>query len=227
MFRFHTKSMIDAQVTWQNATQICVKLRDCCIGKRNEISNRCAEMLGDGRSVRGRCKKARRPVNKVGIFVSCHQRTRVPQHPLLIPMQVGAALTDKRFSDIYHDDVGDNISRLNRSYCELTTQYWAWKNIDLDYYGFFHYRRYLYPNENIKAPYRIEYCATNSALKHLHYESFEKLILQYDIIVPIGEDMHISVRDHYSQAPFHHQSDMKLIENIIEKQYPEYSNSLY
>lgn len=25
----------------------------------------------------------------------------------------------------------------------MTAQYWAWKNLDADYYGFFHYRRYL------------------------------------------------------------------------------------
>lgn len=43
----------------------------------------------------------------------------------------------------YRDNEGDNISGKNPDYCELTAQYWAWKNIDCDYYGFFHYRRYL------------------------------------------------------------------------------------
>lgn len=42
-----------------------------------------------------------------------------------------------------HDDEGDNISERNKTYCELTAQYWAWKNEEADYYGFFHYRRYL------------------------------------------------------------------------------------
>ena len=43
-----------------------------------------------------------------------------------------------------HDDEGDNISNKNKTYCELTAQYWAWKNMEADYYGFFHYRRYFH-----------------------------------------------------------------------------------
>ena len=39
---------------------------------------------------------------------------------------------------VYQDNQGDNISSLNKSYCELTTQYWAWKNMQADYYGFCH-----------------------------------------------------------------------------------------
>ena len=50
---------------------------------------------------------------------------------------------ERNFRACCHDDEGDNISQKNKTYCELTAQYWAWKNEDADYYGFFHYRRYL------------------------------------------------------------------------------------
>ena len=29
------------------------------------------------------------------------------------------------------------------NYCELTGIYWAWKNLDADYIGLVHYRRYI------------------------------------------------------------------------------------
>lgn len=66
-----------------------------------------------------------------------------------IPIQVGAALTDKRVADIT-DDTGDNISLLNVNYSELTGLYWVWKNVlplekdkENVWYGLAHYRRFL------------------------------------------------------------------------------------
>ena len=91
----------------------------------------------------------------IKLFVCCHRPCEVPGHPLLVPLQVGAALADGHFAGFVHDDTGDNISHKNRSYCELTGQYWAWKNAEADYYGFFHYRRYLYPDQTAGRPYRI------------------------------------------------------------------------
>ena len=58
-----------------------------------------------------------------------------------IPIQVGAALTDKRLFSVLDSDGKNNISSKNRQYCELTGIYWAWKNDRSDYIGFSHYRR--------------------------------------------------------------------------------------
>lgn len=67
----------------------------------------------------------------------------------VMPIQVGAANTNKRVADIL-DNSGDNISEKNGNYSELTGLYWVWKNRIKDkffgndcYYGLFHYRRFL------------------------------------------------------------------------------------
>lgn len=74
---------------------------------------------------------------KIKIFVCLHDMFYVPEHALLEPIQVGTAIADKRMEGMLHDNTGENISEKNRMYCELTAQYWAWKNRpELDYYGF-------------------------------------------------------------------------------------------
>ena len=96
------------------------------------------------------------PLSQIKLFVCCHQAgQRVPAHPLLHPVQVGAALAQDHFPGFAHDDAGENISQKNRSYCELTAHYWAWKNVEADCYGFSHYRRYLYLDEHARRPYRL------------------------------------------------------------------------
>ena len=158
----------------------------------------------------------------IKLFVCCHQPSFVPEHPLLVPIQVGAALAQERFQGFLQDDDGPSqISARNHSYCELTAIYWAWKNADADFYGFFHYRRYLYPDLTAKGPYRLEQSPTLETLNRLGYKDFEQLIPKYDIILPKGEDMHIPVWQHYAQAPFHHGKDLSLIETILMDRRPE------
>ena len=157
----------------------------------------------------------------IKLFVCCHQQVQVPKHPLLVPIQVGTALADSHFPGYLHDDTGNNISAKNRSYCELTAQYWAWKNIEADYYGFFHYRRYLYPDVNAKLPYRVELGASLSLLDKLGCGGFEQLIRQNDIIVPKGENMYVPVRDHYANAPYHHRKDLELAEQVVREHHLE------
>lgn len=161
-------------------------------------------------------------MSNIKLFVCCHQQSKVPDHPLLVPIQVGAALSDRRFPGFIPDDIGENISEKNRSYCELTAQYWAWKNTDADFCGFFHYRRYLYPDKSAKYPYRLERTADLDTLNRLGYETFSEQIQKYDIIMPKGENMYMPVREHYARAKFHHEKDLRLVETIVREKYPAY-----
>lgn len=164
-------------------------------------------------------------VPDIRLFVCCHRPSPVPRHPLLYPVQVGASFADTHFPDFLYDDTGENISGKNRSYCELTAHYWAWKNVKADYYGFFHYRRYLYPDVRVKQPYRIEQKPTSSLLEKLGYGKFAELIQHYDLILPKGENMYVPVWEHYAQAPFHHKEDLELVRKILLARHPEFTDA--
>ena len=77
------------------------------------------------------------------IAVATHRPYRMPSDTMYLPLHVGAALHPEACPDMQGDDTGDNISRLNGKYSELTGLYWMWKNRAADYKGLVHYRRLL------------------------------------------------------------------------------------
>jgi len=172
----------------------------------------------------------------IKIFVACHKPSYVPENPYLYPIQVGAALADKRLENMLHDDEGENISFKNKSYCELTAQYWAWKNAEADYYGFFHYRRYFSFDSNLNrddgwgnAAYdRI----TEDVIKELKLnpEDMEKLITQYDVIGVKGrtyprlstDGVRMDVYHEYGRAAFQHREDLDETLKVLYEKYPAY-----
>lgn len=82
-------------------------------------------------------------MKKIQILVAQHKETEVFKNEVYTPIHVGKSLS-KLDLGILDDATGDNISRLNPYFCELTAQYWAWKNIhDVEYIGLCHYRRYF------------------------------------------------------------------------------------
>ena len=157
----------------------------------------------------------------IALYVCCHRESEVPAHPLLRPIQVGAALAQRRFPGFLHDDEGENISQRNRAYCELTAQYWAWKNSEAEYAGFFHYRRFLYPDAAARRPYLLKPQPSEELLERLGYDGFEPLIRDHDLILPKREEMYVPVRQHYAQAPFHCGEDLARMERIVAELYPD------
>lgn len=82
---------------------------------------------------------------KLHVYVACHTadhvlKEKMPRRSFEIPIQAGAALTDRRIAAVL-DNEGENISEKNRKYCELTALYWIWKHGKADYLGLSHYRR--------------------------------------------------------------------------------------
>lgn len=82
---------------------------------------------------------------KVTILVACHKPDKAYKNEVYTPIHVGRAISKwkEEMADMIGDDTGDNISVKNPYYCELTAQYWAWKNLNCEYVGLCHYRRYF------------------------------------------------------------------------------------
>lgn len=92
-------------------------------------------------------------MNKLKILVACHKAVEVFENDVYVPIHVGKALHPNLELGFISDNIGDNISMKNPFYSELTAQYWAWKNLDTEYVGLCHYRRYFateYTNHNIE-----------------------------------------------------------------------------
>ncbi len=77
----------------------------------------------------------------VKVFIACHKECEVPADTLYLPLFVGAS--GKKDIGFQRDDSGENISAKNPLYCELTGLYWCWKNLEYDYLGLAHYRRFF------------------------------------------------------------------------------------
>lgn len=170
----------------------------------------------------------------IKILISCHKQSMVPDSKIMLPIEVGADLRKKHIEGILQDNQGENISSKNKMYCELTAQYWAWKNLDADYYGFFHYRRYLSFFDK-KRPVDqwqnvIEESPDSDCLKKYNLEDdyIQKLVGEYDLVLSEEKnvtkmpDKNPSVYEQYKNGRSLNIKDIDLVHDIIEEKYPDY-----
>lgn len=148
----------------------------------------------------------------VQIFVSYHKPFKLFKNKYLQPIHVGRDVflnkdtCDGDYQKIKKwllkntigDNTSDNISLKNPNYCELTAQYWAWKNCNANYVGFCHYRR----------------------LFDLNNSKISKLLNEYDIILPRIFTLDCTVREQYNRD--HIKEDLDKTLEIIASKYPDY-----
>lgn len=79
---------------------------------------------------------------QIQVLVASHKPYWMPDDPLYLPVQVGAA-QHEHIEGFAHDDEGDQISGKNPRYCELTALWWGWRNLSCDWLGLVHYRRHF------------------------------------------------------------------------------------
>lgn len=121
-------------------------------------------------------------------------------------------------------DFGKNggISELNREYCELTVQYYAWKNELASAYGFCHYRRFFCFDPGVRKIYLARKNLSISEQKRFlgTPEGIAGLMDTYDAVVPYPENMGMSARDYYCSSIHHFQEDMELFNLILRERFP-------
>ena len=171
----------------------------------------------------------------------CYHKAFLPiiHNEILHPIFLGASNADKQtlqdFKSLlnkqniafWRDDISidsttcQNISSLNPYFCELSAIYWAWKNLDSNYYGLFHYRRIFdLHNKTRKKSIEIQY----NKFKNKNIENLQTQINKYDIIISAQYTESHGLYERYKEA--HHINDLDLCINYIKEHYPYMKESL-
>ena len=181
-------------------------------------------------------------MTKLKILVSYKFKHPILENEIVTPIQTGRAISDEIFDEMIGDNTGDNISDKNSRYCELTAQYWGWKNYDSignpDYVGFMHYRRQFIFDENLKHSKYLWLPGTNFYYVKKMYKGYMKhfspnvifpfletapdsIAFKHVDIYPISKQT--NMRDHFAKGmPFQKLEVFDIFEDVIKELCPEY-----
>lgn len=177
----------------------------------------------------------KRNSESIKIFVSTHKDVELFDSAVLQPVQVGSSMASSRFLNMRHDDEGENISFLNPMYCELTTQYWAWKNIKAKYYGFCHYRRYfdftqIDHEENEYGEIMDSYIDAESQQRYgLTDETIKSFVEKYDVVTTRFQDLRRfpgsfeTPLEQYKTAEKLYFKDLDKVISVLKRMHPDYA----
>lgn len=166
--------------------------------------------------------------SKIKILVCCHKPSELPQDDIFLPIHVGAAISDVNLGvqrdDLLNGQACDNISSKNRSFCELTAIYWAWKNIkkiypELQYIGLNHYRRFFSFDETRLTASGIPKDVKNISQYKLDKSKIESWLLSNKVITTPKAHLKTSVASGYEHA--HYSSDLRIVHDIVRDIFPE------
>ena len=189
-------------------------------------------------------KENKKPDIKIFVSHRIDLDAETIDNPLYVNVRCGAVYDKRENIDMLGDNTGDNISEKRESFNELTVMYWAWKNVEADYYGLCHYRRYLSFTDNkfntrkdgggyideqyIDKQVINKYC--------LNEEKMREEIIKYDWITSPFEEI-----DKYPHGPFKNVFDLfeyergridinafkNILIPIVERKYPEMKPFIY
>ena len=150
----------------------------------------------------------------IKVIVAAHKKYQMPEDVMYIPVQVGAEEKES-IKEYIQDNTGDNISLKNPYFCELTGLYWAWKNLEAEYIGLVHYRRYFTNEKKIPKEENEKFKIV------LTQKEAENILEKADVILPKKRNYYIeNLYSHYEHTMYVEPLDET--RKIIEEKYPEY-----
>ncbi len=163
----------------------------------------------------------------------------LPKAGFVTPVQAGAAIATKKLA-MQGDDTGDNISRLNPFYSELTVAYWVMKNANRtqsDAWGLCHYRRYLiqdkyklFYKKRSRYYFRTSQKILDSILTPALYNTLQELLMHHDVIVQRPtwamkeKGIVYNIKDAYTKAHFKEDYDATM--EVVAEKFPGFARSI-
>ena len=153
-------------------------------------------------------------MSNIKIIVAAHKKYKMPKDEMYIPVQVGAE-GKEQIENYTPDNTGENISKLNPYFCELTGLYWAWKNLEADYIGLVHYRRYFTNEKKIPKEEDKKFDCI------LTKDQLEVKLANADVVLPQKRKYYIeNLYSHYEHTMY--VEPLEQTRKIIQEKYPEY-----
>ena len=152
------------------------------------------------------------------MYVITHKEFNYPLPKGYLPVLVGAEKNIGPKAYI-HDNVGDNISERNPTYCELTGLYWLWKNSNTNNIGISHYRRYF----STKRSYPSLYLNTLLTGKQLpvSIDKLDEMLKTNNWIVATPEKVQEgSIKKHFEHC--HNLEDLLITRDVVREKYPRF-----
>ena len=162
---------------------------------------------------------------KIKIYISCHKPCEQVKNDIFTPVM------QKDVVDFLRKGAEEDKFMAERAneYCELLTQYWAWKYEEADYYGFGHYRRYFEFADDVKSNaycmVRRDYLNARTAreLGLTDEARIRSAVESADVLTPVPFNYYIkSVYWQYKNSGTLYIEDLDIVLDIIREEFPQY-----